>query len=468
MNLIDKISTVYNDSITNTIFIHSSVITSSHFDELCECFEKTHFSFKMFKTGIIELRNYLLYNIPKINSNIILLESYVNSGKVCISEYSEYDLTAYNREIKFEKETVSVIFGSKKAFSDFSVHCNDNDKINVMLLEKVKDTYLFLDTGSLRSAILRNEYNAKWNASSYSFSDVLQSGTFLYYGDKRVKFKLREKIGGISGEGSVYNTSIKGYLCKIYKKNILQRGFTDKLNYVINRKNLTDKAAWPETMVYNYLGQPIGFLMKAVNGESLENVLYAVNDGDRLPTMYRIGYMICQTIFLFHSQNIIVGDISPRDILVDKKLDVTFVDSDSFQYDDYPCVGFMYEYKYKDLDPKLIKSVLRPFVYEYFSLSVILYQMLMKGHFPNEININVDEIEFGDINSSDMKMFDYRRMQFPLKVGGYDDRATEAVKRLWMELPQSIQCLFTDEFTYRRVVSATEWQLAFEEEINKK
>lgn len=446
------------------IYLHTSVVASENFNEVAALIHAGKFSIYLFSSGNTELSNYSCFEEKRINENIRVLNNALGSQKVKISPYAEYDLTRYNKEIaNLPKKKRLVIYGNKRAYVDFAVHCAEKTPIDVMLLVKVSGNYIIADSNRLRPLFVKNEYNAKWNPSVYSYGEKLQKGMVLYYGDNRTKFVLGENISALTGEGEVYRTSMNGCLCKIYKKGVLERGLTNKLGYVIKKKKHRDLAAWPLHIVYNKTGQPIGLLMRMVEGDSLANLIYSWNEDEWLKKACQAGVNICKTVSMLHMQNILVGDISPKDIIIDRRMNVTFIDADSFQYDEYPCPGMMYEYKYKDLDPRSLKIRLRPFFFEYFSLSVILYEMFMRGHYPNEIKHSIDEISFGDDGDADV--FDYQKFKFPLKVNGHTDDATEASIRCWSKVPAEIQATFVDIFNYNRIVSPSEWQAILSQQL---
>lgn len=447
------------------VFIHSSVVTSKEFGEIVDLLKSGQAAY-LFSTGLTELNNYHKFQDSHISGNVNLLHDMHKQGKLKVSDCSEYDLTRYNKRItSLPRENRLVIYGQKRAYTDFAVHCAERTPIDLILLVRMKDTFLIANSNQLRPILMKTEYNTYWNFNVYTYQDALKKGTVMYFGDKKTPFQLGDNISMLTGEGEVYRTSINGCLCKIYKKGVLERGLTDKLSYVIQRTKLTDKAAWPLHMVYNRNNQPIGFLMRTAEGELLANFMYRVNEENWLSDVCTVGANICEAICLLHAQNILVGDISSKDILVDKRLNVIFIDADSFQYDYYPCPGLMFEYKYKDLQPNMLKLRLRPFFFEYFSLSVLLYELFTCGHFPNEVLRSMDEIEFGDDYDNDMKTFDYRNMRFPFAVNGHSDKATPATVRCWERIPQNIQQLFVDEFNYNRIVSPAEWQAALSQHI---
>jgi DNA-binding helix-hairpin-helix protein with protein kinase domain len=97
---------------------------------------------------------------------------------------------------------------------------------------------------------------------------------------------------------------------------------------------------------------------------------------------------ICVHMNFLHNNGIIIGDISPRNILVNQSGQIFFIDCDSFQIDSeksfYPCeVGTP-----DTLAPEISKSgknlseFKRTELQERFSIAVLIFQMFMDGRNP--------------------------------------------------------------------------------------
>lgn len=445
------------------IFLHHSIVLSSAFDELIESLQILQYEVYIFKSAQMELTNYLLWNKNPCENAVKKMHRLISAGRIKISDLSVYDLTSGNENYHDIVGLYLVIFGDYRFYSDFVLLCAKDFGIDVMLLVTAQGRYFIEESEKLKPYVARKGFVAIWDKTPYSYTETIRKNSTVYLnGNSNHRIRLREKISGNTGEGTVYSTSERGYLCKIYHKTVLQLGLKNKLEYIIRRTKYNNRAAWPLSVVTNSAGQMVGFMMKEINGISMFDLMCNADERQWLGTILAVGYLVSETIALFHSERILVGDISPKDIIFDRNIKtVTFIDTDSFQYDDYPCPGFLYEYKHKNLQLSDLKDCVRPYFFEDFSLAVLLYQFMTKGHFPNERKRNNYAMDFDDVSMDTCSVYDYEKMIFPFSINGYTEEAPESVKKYWKIIPVEIRKLFIEEFTYKRLVSASEWQMTF-------
>jgi len=157
-------------------------------------------------------------------------------------------------------------------------------------------------------------------------------------GDKSVKLKDYDIIGS-GGEANIYRMGRQAL--KIYHKSTQER--QKKLKHLIQKSNaLPSKVAKPLELVYDGRGKLRGFSMQRV--KKVAEVLAELAK-KRYRKVFRITIQDIVELFLdgydtlsqIHKAGFIVGDLNDLNELFVKK-EMLFIDVDSFQFGDYPCM----------------------------------------------------------------------------------------------------------------------------------
>ena len=135
-------------------------------------------------------------------------------------------------------------------------------------------------------------------------------------------------------------------VCKIYKSGLINDLRFEKLKLMQKKQIYISGVIWPKTILYNKDRQPVGYLMKQVKNKDAEQI----TDMQRIfirplqnkyfPNLTRLYLVeIClQNLYKFeklHKYNIIVGDINPSNILIDSNIKTSFIDTDSYQIEQF-------------------------------------------------------------------------------------------------------------------------------------
>jgi serine/threonine protein kinase len=198
---------------------------------------------------------------------------------------------------------------------------------------------------------------------------------------------LREKIGE-GGEGIIYATNNKNIICKIYKQERLTRFRLSKLEKMIETDLLSDGICWPIDMVQNADNKTVGFIMERAEGVELRRCLFGKPQIARyFPTWTKTNSVeLCLTILekidLLHSNGIILGDINPMNIMVVNSKKVYFVDTDSYQIDNYPCAVGTLTFTAPEIQKKDFKTFLRTQANENYAVAVLLFMIMLPGKSP--------------------------------------------------------------------------------------
>lgn len=189
------------------------------------------------------------------------------------------------------------------------------------------------------------------------------------------------------GEGTIWEVD-HGRVAKIYKAEHLTASQWAKLGRLVEAAPPIPGVCWPERLVMDLQGQPVGYLMPRAEGvELMRSVFQPMLLSRRFPGWTRLhlaklARTLVRRIQALHSAHVLIGDINPRNILVVDEETVYFVDCDSFQVEGYPCpVGTP-----AFLPPRLhglnLRQHLRTLDDERFALATLLFMILLPGKTP--------------------------------------------------------------------------------------
>lgn len=199
------------------------------------------------------------------------------------------------------------------------------------------------------------------------------------------------------GEGRIYNLknqSIVQLLVKIYHDRKKAEKLKPKIEKMVNiSKNIEREwIAWPLVMVYDTNGSFIGYGMKEKRGEILNNVMSArirnknFQRWDRMRAV-KVALKLCNNLSFLHQNGIVIGDLNPRNILVNLKGDIALIDCDSYQFNVNGNIYYCDVITPECSAPELLISQnnsrnVRLIEHDNFSIAVLLFQLFMDGRNP--------------------------------------------------------------------------------------
>jgi len=282
-------------------------------------------------------------------------------------------------------------------------------------------------------------------------------------------YLIGEKVGR-GAEGSVYlirnmnsrNTSSRT-VCKIYKENKLDNQRLDKLLMMVDNQINSHGICWPKSILYNSDNEPVGFIMKRAQGHILKERLFShlkifeekLSGWDRA-NLVTVCLNILSAVNLLHKHNVILGDISGSNIMVTDQCETFIVDTDSFQIEGYPCPMRTNEFVAPEIQKKNLATILRTKENEYFTLTVLLFKILMCGKHPYAI------VNGGMVHES------IQNSKFPYPFGDFDSATREEFdpkkappgpwRPMWSHLTHACKEAFYNCFAINKRIDGVLWK----------
>jgi len=199
------------------------------------------------------------------------------------------------------------------------------------------------------------------------------------------KIVLTSLLSDKGGEGIIYNTNIKNYVCKIYRKNVLTKHKFEKLELLASKPMIDPRIAYPRELVF-YKDKFVGYIMPRVNGFFVGDFMFGVLSSKKFKNWTRVHLLeLCISILSVvdkaHSHGLLIGDVNRGNFMVESPRKVYMVDVDSVQVEKYPCPVGVEEFT----APEIIdgeysyKEFFRTYENEYYSLAVLIFMILMMG-----------------------------------------------------------------------------------------
>ena len=273
--------------------------------------------------------------------------------------------------------------------------------------------------------------------------------------------QLKEKIA-TGGEGSVYATNTP-YVCKIYKKEMINTYKYEKIKIMLKNKIQYPGICWPIEAVFNQNQEFIGYLMPKATGRELQRSVFQPQllklrfpDWKKRDTV-ELSVTILKMIKHLHDRNIVLGDINPMNILVVSPKEVYFVDTDSYQIEDFPCPVGTINYTAPEIQRKPFNTFLRTFGNEYFAVTSLLFMLMLPGKPPYSQQGGESPVD-NIIN-----------MNFSYPLGeNSNQKAPEGPWRyMWSHLPYYIKSAFYTTFRKGEEGSTEENRMTTEEWLGK-
>lgn len=221
----------------------------------------------------------------------------------------------------------------------------------------------------------------------------------LLFAARQKPLRLGKALGR-GGEGTVFFADT-GLVCKTYGPKPPTRATREKLERMCAHPLQYPGLCWPLELVFNEWGEFAGYLMPQAGGHELQHsVMHPKLLEETFPEWNRLqlatlSIAILETISHLHKNNVLLGDLNPSNILVEDETTVYFVDTDSFQIEEFPCPVGKVPFVHPDLMGRDFGNLLRTLDHEHFAVATLVFMLLMPGKPPyshqggESLNVNV-------------------------------------------------------------------------------
>ena len=206
-----------------------------------------------------------------------------------------------------------------------------------------------------------------------------------------------------SGEGEIWTTQKysyrKKYLIKIYYEVTPARIKKLEVMVAYKPKNFHGSQqawAWPEYLLADETGKIIGFVMEFIEDSKLLINIYNPQLRNKINSqfhwsvdwlfLHHTAKNIATIIQSLHSQDYVIGDMKPQNILVNRYASASIIDTDSFQVhhpqtkEIYHCLVGSEEFTPPELLEKELAKIVQTPTHDNFRLALIIYHLLFGEH----------------------------------------------------------------------------------------
>jgi len=255
--------------------------------------------------------------------------------------------------------------------------------------------------------------------------------------------QLLRKIGQ-GGEGSIHETDWPNLVAKVYHKGMNDRRQLEKIQQLIDLRIGDPSFCLPTEILHDH-GQVFrGFLMPRMPATAI-SLQGSIFQPTKLLATYpnwtrrestELAITILKKIQLLHSRGILIGDISPTNILMSDSRTIHFIDCDSYQIDRFPCPVATPLFTPPELQGMSLRQTFRTVEHELFAIAVLLFMIFMPGKGPYSHK------------GGDQAIANIRKGHFPYSLGErHSDGAPIGPWRLcWSHLSRNIKTAFHRSF----------------------
>ena len=366
-------------------------------------------------------RNECLFYMSDIVDSKEIVEKLHKNPKVCF---------VYYKNSEFSENVVSFI----SSLCAKAIIVNENGDMDICT---EKNSILNLSMRTADTSVIDDDY--------FATNFEAKNGACVKTNEGKT-YTLKQLLGS-GGEGAVYDCNEDcDYVIKIYHKGQLNKLRLKKIFMMEKKQVRYEGICWPEKVVFSTKGEPVGYLMKKIDGKPLS----AIFDGDEMllkefpnwkkQNLISLTTDILEKVQYLHLLGIIIGDLRMKNIVITKDGVPCIVDIDSCQIDTLPCpIGFP-DFTPPELQHIEFKKQLRTYHNESFSCAVLIFKLLFCGLHPYnqkftektlEENISLLNFPYPQKHDGDFSKIPW---------GGYDE--------MWKHLPFQMQNFFYNIFKH--------------------
>ena len=270
-----------------------------------------------------------------------------------------------------------------------------------------------------------------------------------------------DELLGEGGEGAAY--AVDGdRVIKIFDRDHVTRHRQAKVEHFTSRSLHSEGICFPEAVVTNEAGEFVGYMMPRARGNEFRVIMNPRRFLKAFPGWTKADLVdVCisflEKVSYLHSLNVIVGDINPKNVIVDEAKNVWMIDADSWQVEGYPCpVGTPMFTAASALGRPYAES-LRTKEEELFAVATMLFMVLITGQFPYARSGSDGDIA---------RLVKDGNFAFQVGERSNRDQPEGNWKYMWSHMPRDLKEMFWHTFhrdgnRYTSPPTADEWLRAF-------
>ena len=212
----------------------------------------------------------------------------------------------------------------------------------------------------------------------------------------------------------------------------------------------------------NARGEFVGYVMPRARGNEFRVIMNPRRFLKSFPgwtkeDLVDVCISFLEKVAFLHSLNVILGDINPKNLIVDANKDVWIIDADSWQVEGYPCPVGTPMFTAPSALGKPYAEFLRTIDEELFAVATMLFMVLITGQFPYA-RAGSD----GDI----VRLIKAGNFAFQVGDRSNRDQPEGNWKYMWSHMPRDLKELFWNTFhregdRFAQRPTADEWLHAF-------
>lgn len=270
---------------------------------------------------------------------------------------------------------------------------------------------------------------------------------------------------GEGGEGSVYAVrDIPSQVVKIFDKDHRTEHRKAKLELLLSHELEAQGIGFPTHIITNGDDEFVGYAMPRATGKELQaTIMRPARFKRTYPTWTKADLVdVCisflEKVAYLHSLNILLGDINPKNLMVDEHKNVWIIDADSWQVEGYPCPVGTAMFTASTITGDYADA-LRTVEEERFAIATMLFMILITGQFPYA-RAGADGGDFAALIKEG-------KFAFQFQGASDQDQPEGNWKFMWSHLPFQVKRLFWHTFQrqggsrYDRRPTANEWLSVF-------
>ena len=174
---------------------------------------------------------------------------------------------------------------------------------------------------------------------------------------------------------------------KVFDKDHRTEHRKAKLDLLISHELELHGIGFPTAIITNSDGDFVGYAMPRASGKELQATIMRPARFRRVyPTWTKADLVdVCisflEKVAYLHSLNILLGDINPKNLMVDENKNVWIIDADSWQVEGYPCPVGTAMFTASSITGDYAEA-LRTVEEERFAVATMLFMILITGQFP--------------------------------------------------------------------------------------